>query len=227
MKAWWKVQAARIDALSLRERAFLFVSLLVCLVALADAVWLSPAQTRQKQLAARVKQQDVELQGLRAALQAAAASMASGNAKAIARDELQALRVRAQALDFDIGALTQGAAGSDGLQAVLLKFLRRHDGLTLVNTSTLGSEILQVKAAPNAATPAPAAAQPQAGGSAPVPVLVRRNLALTVAGPYLKLMAYVDTLERELPGVRWGELRLTSDPNATQLSLQVSVVGLR
>ena len=39
MKAWWKIQSGRINALSLRERAFLFVTLIICLLALADTLW--------------------------------------------------------------------------------------------------------------------------------------------------------------------------------------------
>ena len=49
MKAWWLAQMARIDNLSLRERIFLFLSILVCALALADTLWLSPAQTAHKQ----------------------------------------------------------------------------------------------------------------------------------------------------------------------------------
>ena len=45
MKAWWAIQAGRINALSLRERLFLFLSLLVVILAIADVLWLNPAQT--------------------------------------------------------------------------------------------------------------------------------------------------------------------------------------
>ena len=44
MKAWWIAQSARINALSLRERLFLFISLLVVALALADLIWLTPQE---------------------------------------------------------------------------------------------------------------------------------------------------------------------------------------
>ena len=48
---------ARIEALSLRERIFLFLSVLVVCGAVFDALWLSPAQTVRKQLLMRFEKQ--------------------------------------------------------------------------------------------------------------------------------------------------------------------------
>ena len=40
MKTWWEIQLVRIDALTLRERVFLFISILAASIAFADMVWL-------------------------------------------------------------------------------------------------------------------------------------------------------------------------------------------
>ena len=53
MKQWWQVQAARIDAMTLRERVILFLVLIFVALAMADALLLSPAQTAHKQVVQR------------------------------------------------------------------------------------------------------------------------------------------------------------------------------
>ena len=65
MKNWWTLQSARINALSLRERVFLFLSVLACGMALVDVVWWSPAQVAHKQLTQRFEKQSAELKRVR------------------------------------------------------------------------------------------------------------------------------------------------------------------
>ena len=65
MKDFWKRQARRIDALSLRERAIMFASLAVALVAATDALVLSPRSAEQKAVATRLRAQATELMALR------------------------------------------------------------------------------------------------------------------------------------------------------------------
>ena len=47
---WWLPHAARIDAISLRERILLFVTAVACVAALGYWGWLSPAQDAHGQL---------------------------------------------------------------------------------------------------------------------------------------------------------------------------------
>ena len=50
---------------------------------------------------------------------------------------------------------------------------------------------------------------------------------MTVAGPYPELIRYVQTLERALPALRWGEMKLLGDVQPPRLSLQVSVLEVQ
>ena len=50
---------------------------------------------------------------------------------------------------------------------------------------------------------------------------------MKVAGPYAELVRYVKNLESALPALRWGALRLQSDKQPPELTLQVYVVGVR
>lgn len=207
MKAWWALQAARIDALSLRERVFLFLSLIACGLALVDALWLAPAQGEHRELRQRVIRQTAELTRLREELRASAAQP---DARRQLRDELEQLKQRNEALTRDIASTASSAVAGAALQQVLVQFLRKHEGLTLVQATTQ---------APEAALPQDA---PNPGIS--LPGLRRQGLMLTVAGPYPELIRYVQTLEHALPTLRWGDMKLAGDLKPPQLSLQVSVV---
>lgn len=199
MKRWWTLIAARIDALSLRERVFLFASLLVVCMLLADVLWLSPAQALHGQMKQRFAAQDTELQRLRDELKRSSTETGPGRQM---REELAALRERVAALDQEIAQTPTTAAEATPLSRVLVHFLRRHPGLVLVRTATLAGD--------------------KAGGQeGATPGLKRQGLELTVAGPYAELIRYVQTLERALPALRWGTMKMVSDKRATELTLQV------
>jgi MSHA biogenesis protein MshJ len=208
LKAWWDKQSARVDALSLRERVFLFVSVLAVGLAAGDSLWLSPAQVAYKQVTQRFATQNSELVRLRAELGAAGQPVDASKA---VRAEIEAETVKLDALSQDIKAIAPLAEGGPALEQVLVQFLRRHDGLTLLGVGTMQQDL--------AAAPANAA---QAVGVG----VVKRGLELRVSGPYAELVRYVKALENALPSLRWGPMLLKSDKQqASELTLQVYVVG--
>jgi MSHA biogenesis protein MshJ len=204
MKRWWTIISARVDALSLRERVFLFVTLLVLCMLMANVLWLTPAQQQHRQLTQRFAAQDVELQTLREELKNTSGE--TGEAK-LKREQLAQMRERLAAVNAEIAATPQAREGETPLARVLVHFLRRHEGLVLVRTATL----------------APENRSAQAAGE--VTGLRRQGLELTVAGPYGELARYVQTLERALPALRWGTMKMNSEQLPAQLTLQVWLVG--
>ena len=206
MKKWLSVQFTRIDGFSLRERVFLFLSILACLVASADTFWLAPAQAEhalQKQL---FNKQTADLKRLRDELRAMPAPVDPSSALNV---ELALTNAHLEMLDRSIKELSLTSKGVAPLAQVLVHFLRRYDNLTLVRTTTL------------TAPPASGATD----GVVAVPGLFRQGLELTVAGSYAELMGMVQTLEGAMPALRWGEMRLVAGKQPTQLTLQVFVVG--
>lgn len=212
MKSWWKIQSVRIDALNLRERAFLFITVLVVCMALVEFAVLSPAQTQQRQVAQRFKTQDADLRKLQDEFEILSKGVDAGPGKAM-RAELATVKARLAEVNQAIGKVPTAAIDGTPLSEVLVHFLRKHEGLTLVKTVTLG--------APAASPSAVASAMALVSG-APV---VRQGLELTVAGPYSELVRYVQTLEHSLPALRWGTMRLVSDKQPPQLTLQVYLSG--
>lgn len=205
MKRWWTVLATRIDALSLRERAFLFLTLLVLCLLLADVLWLAPARTLHQQLSRRLATQDVELQRLRDELKSTGGETGPGHQM---REALAQLRERLAVVNREIAATPQADADGTPLSKVLVHFLRRHEGLTLVRTATLAADGRHTD-----------------GEAATVGALKRQGLELTVAGSYAELTRYVQTLERALPALRWGSMKLESQNQPAELTLQVWLVG--
>lgn len=209
MKAWWEKYATRIDAFSLRERMFLFVAVLACCMALTDMVWLTPAQQAQRQLVQRFGAQTTELNRLRADLQTT--GRPSDEALALRR-ELESIQSKIDAVNDEIQTSGSTDAGGPALEQVLMEFLRRQDGLTLLGTGTLPAE---PRAAPG-------------GGTAKIaPGLTRRGMELRVAGPYPELVRYLKALETALPTLRWGPMQLKADKPVPELTLQVYLVGVQ
>lgn len=207
LKLWWNKQAARIDALSLRERAFLFVSVIACCMALADVVWLSPAQMAHKQVKQRFDAQGAELDRLRGDLKTMAQPV---DASKVVRDDLQKEADQLEAVNQDIKTLVPITDGGPALEQVLVQFLRRHEGLTLLSVGTLAKE--------------PASTPGATAGAVPVG-LTKQGMELKVSGPYPELVRYVKTLESALPSLRWGMMQLKSGKQPPELTLQVYVVG--
>ena len=210
MKKQWVLLQERIDALSLRERVFLFVSLIALVLALADVLWLSPAQTAYKQLAQRFASQSSELDRLRAELRSVAQPI--DPAKAV-RDDILAASGHLDALNKEIETLLPLAQNGPALEQVLVQFLRRQDGLVLLGLTM--------------AKPESAAAPGGVPGAVVSAGLIKKGMELRISGPYVELVRYVKTLEGALPALRWGAMQLKSEKQPPELSLQVYVVGVQ
>jgi MSHA biogenesis protein MshJ len=203
MRRWWQILSTRVDALSLRERVFLFATLLVCSMVLVDVLWLSPTQTLYRQLTQRFAAQNSELQRLQEELKRESGDSGPGK---LMRDELAQVKARLAEVNQEIGKVPASALNETSMQKVLVHFLRRHEGLTLVRTATLSADSML-------------------GPESLAAGVDRQGLELTVAGPYPELIRYVQTLERSLPALRWGGMKIVSDKQPVLLTLNVSLVG--
>lgn len=209
MKQQWQQLVLRVDAMQLRERVFLFLAILICILALADTIWLSPAQLVNKQAKLRFSAQGVELERLRKELNALAQPV---DASKVVRDEIAQANQRLDAINQDIRAVAPLAEGGPAIEQALVQFLRRQEGLTLLRTETLQPDATDRAGAPP--------------GTAAQSILLRRGLELSVSGSYAQLVRYVQTLENALPTLRWGNLQLKTTKQKPELTLQVYVVGV-
>lgn len=212
-KTWLELQFARINALSLRERAFLFLSVVAAGMALIDVLWLSPAQVAHTQLTQRFEKQNAELQRLRETLRTMAKPVDVNKA---VYTEITEINSRLAAVNQTIKEVAPASAQATPLVQVLTQLLRRQEGLTLVLTSAVAPEAAVASAVQGAGT---AASGMPAG-------FTRQGVELIVSGSYAELTRYVQTLETSLPYVRWGVMKLKSDKIPPELTLQLFLVGV-
>jgi len=204
MKQRWQALVQRLDALSVRERLILFVTVLVGMAAALDTLWLAPAQQAYRQLDGRLVKQSAELSALRDALRA---DPGRDDVNRAVREQLTQTVSQMAQVNQQIQKLLPGTQGSTPLAQVLVHLLKRQPGLTLLRTEALPPEL-------------PGPGNDQGAGHLP-PGLLRRGVALTVSGSYSDLTRYVATLESALPYVRWGVLSLKADSGPAELTLQL------
>ena len=199
MKDAWKRWSRRIDALTVRERVILFLSIAMAAVAATDAAVLSPRASDQKQLTLKLRAQTTEIEALRQQISRADAAVQSPAGRA-----LQALReAEAERADLDAEINRRLADGSSGtrLGPLLERVLRRHERLTLLKLQT-GT---------------PVVTQP---GALPL-----QGVELGLRGSYPDLAQYVADLEHNLPGLRWEELSIVRHDGAAELRTRVALLG--
>jgi MSHA biogenesis protein MshJ len=206
MKLRWEVLLARLNLLSLRETVLLFLSIIAMCTLLVYTFLVSPAQVVNKELQQLFAKQNAELQRTRTEFKSVATPV---DTQKILRDEIAAVKISLDAVNRTISGVATEAPLP--LAQVLVHLLRQHERLTLLRTSTVTPEMAIGKAT-------------QAVSALPVG-LTRQGVELTVSGPYSELTRYIETLENELPHVRWGTMKLISENPPTELTLQLFVVG--
>lgn len=205
----WQTQAKRIDALSLRERVFLFLSIALVLAAVLDQFLIAPLTAEQALARQNQQRQATELKTLRQQFAEATQLNAADSPQGQLRAAIRAAQGETLELDQQLQQRSGLLDNQSQLPEVMGRLLRQQGRLTLVKLQTLDD-----------------AALPQSGSATPSS-LKWRGVELQVSGDYLDLMRYLAELEAALPTLRWGELRLSSDSGRALLQLQVFLVGGR
>lgn len=204
----WARMGQRVDRLSLRERVILFASVALVMLAVLDQTVLSPILKEQRERSARLVSRGTELGQLRSQVDALALEKPQGNQeedRLLA--EVRAARAEQQALAERLAAARSETALPVRLPELLGRVLKRHERLTLVQLASRAPA-----AAASAATATPEAQTWQ-------------RAELSVAGHYADLVRFVAELERSLPGLRWGDLRLSTEATPPVLTLQLWLQG--
>lgn len=219
LRARWERQAKRIDALSLRERAIVFLSIVAVMAALFDTLVLSPQSARDKLRSEAQARQAAEIGQLREQF-VAASRVSAGSPAAQLQAQLEAAKAERQNLDSALRRASSVNA-AEGLSAVLQRLLAQQPGLVLERLTLLDDTPVNLPAA--ASAPAPQGAPPR------MPGMSWQGVELQVQGRYGDTQRYVQALERELPALRWGEMRLSSNgPNeAPRLLAQIYLLKVQ
>ena len=219
--------AARMDALSLRERGMVFGATIAVLAFAGNTVVLAPQDAKQAALRTQIEQQ----QAASAAIDAEIAARVEGSRidpDAQSRTRLNTMQQEMGQLGSELLALEHGLVPPERMGPLVEGILRANVRLKLVSMRTLPAEPLTapgaVPAAP-AAPAAPATPGPAAGGD--VPLLYRHGVEVTVRGNYLDMVDYMSTLDAMPTRMFWGRAQLDVETYPTaRLTLTLHTLSL-
>jgi MSHA biogenesis protein MshJ len=229
MKRFWLKWSARIDALTLRERAMVFAAAAASIVFLAYSVFLNPLFARQAALRAQISQQRNNVAGIEAditqKIQAYALDPDSAN-----RARLAVIKADMAQLDTGLRAMQKGLVAPERIAPLLESILKANARLRLVSMKTLPVASLGTERARLAAGPKRQQFGQEPGrerAPQPAELLYRHGVQVAVRGNYLDMVNYMSALEAMPAQLFWGKAQLDVDeyPNA-QLTLTLYTLSL-
>ena len=215
--------AARMDALSLRERGMVFGATVAVLAFAGHTFVLAPQDAKQTALRTQIDQQHAAI----AAIDGEITARVEGSRidpDAQSRARLNTMQQEMGQLGSQLLALEHGLVPPERMGPLVDGILRANGRLKLVSMRTLPAEPL---AAPGAA-PAPATAAGAAPAAASdVPLLYRHGVEVTVRGNYLDMVDYMSALDAMPTRMFWGRARLDVEtyPSA-RLTLTLHTLSL-
>lgn len=196
LKTQFKGVADRIDAMSLRERGLIFVTVLVVLYFVAANLLFGPANAEKDRLQAQVNQIHAETQALDTQIQGILAGRAQ-DPDAAKREKVAALQANLQQMDSALNQTTSGLVPPKEMTRLVEQMLSKNHGLRVLKVESL-----------------PAAPLIEGGadsGNAPGTMIYKHGMRIELQGGYLDILRYLKSLE-ELPWkLFWGQVTLKTD----------------
>lgn len=236
MKARWQQLAARIDALSQRERVLVFAVVVAALALLGNLAVLGPLQGRQDALRKQIAQQRSTLAETHQAIARKVAEAGADPDQAL-RTQLSTVRADTAHMSESLRAMQTGLVPPERIAPLLETILRANGRLKLVSMQTLpvgslndmGKDDADADAAKPAANPAASAASTAAasGVAKQSDLLYRHGVELTVRGSYLDMVDYMGALEALPTQLFWGKAQLQVEQYPTvRLTLTLYTLSL-
>jgi len=189
----FKALLARIDDMSLRERALLFASIGLVALLLAYVALLDPALRRQKALIDRLNREQNQVAEIRAQIERL---IRGGEGRAAHPEEaaIAALKRQIDDIDSALAARQSGLIAPERLPALLKDILGRSKTVELESLRILPGVPVRAGAGETG--------------------LYRHGVELSVKGSYFDLLRYLEELEKRGQALLWGtvELRVEQYP---------------
>jgi MSHA biogenesis protein MshJ len=192
----------RVDALSMRERAMVFVAVLVALLFTANAFLFAPVRAQQRLLEHSIADKRTQAQALEKQMQLMLDSM-TRDPDAENRARLEALRAQISQMDEELGRLVAGFVSPREMAKFVEEALRKSRGLEFVKVENIPPRSLAEEGGTSAA---------DAGKTPPPDVGVyQHGLRIEMKGSYPEIVAYLRALEALPWKVFWGEVSLETE----------------
>lgn len=224
-KQQWQNLAERIDAMSLRERALIFLAAALVLITLLNTLLIKPQLARQQAISKNLVQTQTVTNALQTQIQSLVRAR-SADPDAPLRERMAKLQAESADADRVLQEIQSGLIAPLQMPDLLDDILRRNRGLRLVSLKTLPVENLaaapDTKAASGGETEKPAPAD-----AASVPAVYKHGVEIAVQGSYLDLLRYLRAMEASPWRMFWGKADLIADtyPKAT-LTLRLHTLSL-
>ncbi len=207
----------RIDAMSLRERAIIFVALLAGVFVAADQLVLKPLSLERERVQRQLKTKQEQTQSYERQLQVMLTGTDDPNSPVA--QKILALQQQLSTLDDILSKSTGGLVSPRDMAKLVEEILSRHRQLTVVRLESLTPEPIQEA---GAAAPTGSAAAPPTHASGGESGLYKHGMRIVVKGTYHDLLAYLRTLEGLHWKVFWGKVTLEAeDYPVSQLTLEL------
>ncbi len=204
MKAYWDRLSARVDKMSLRERAMVLAGVLVLLYVAFDALSFTPTAARRKAVVDQLNQRRNEIVVLQAQLQGRGSA---SDPDAANRLRLKEARDEIAALESDAKQQSAQLISADRMRSVLQQMVASRPGLQLVELRTLPRSTVVMAAEPQKSSPEVSARDSQAAPDQ-AGTIYKHGVELTVQGRYLDLLAYLKQIEALPVRLYWDKLEM-------------------
>jgi len=222
----------RIDALTLRERAAVFLAVLAVMFFIWNSYLMADINNKERLLKAQLQQKQAERMGLNVELQNDI-SQGQEDPNALARKKLDMLREQLQEVKAQVMKATGQLVPPGKMADILEHVLASTRGLDLLQVKGLGSSALlktdnskdgkQAESAGSTKQQAPAdVASPQ-----PLDNAYKHGLKIVFNGSYMSTLEYVKKLEALHSGFLWDrlELKVKNYPD-TEVAITVYTLSL-
>jgi MSHA biogenesis protein MshJ len=228
MKQQWLTFAARVDAMSQRERIMSFAASAALLVFAVHMLVIGPLLRKQELLRSQVIQQQNNIAGINEQI-TQKLQEAAADPDAPARARLAAVRDESGRLGESLRTMQKGLVAPERVAPLLESILRANGRLKMVSVRTLPVEPLSSigsKKNAGAATPV-AAPDASAVTTTKRDLLFRHGVEVTVRGSYLDMVDYMTTLESLPTQLFWGKAQLdVEDYPSVRLTLTLYTLSL-
>jgi MSHA biogenesis protein MshJ len=215
MNPHWENIEKKVNGLSLRERAVVFVAAAVALVWLTNILFIDPLLAEQKKVSVKVQQQQEKLKEIQAQLDASSqARMAVANSPL--RQRIEQVKQQVEDGGAYLRSLQERMVAPEKMAELLEQVLKQHGRLQLVDLKTLPATPLIDKEAakPGGIVTAPAS---EVAGEIASAVAAQENQAfkhgviISVRGSYLDLLQYLTDLEHMPTQMFWGNVEMKAE----------------
>ena len=212
-----KQLAVRIDAMSLRERAIIFLVILAGLFMLANNVVFSSLRQEQQRLNRDVQAKLKELHAMSTQTQETLAQLAL-DPEALARARIAQLKQTLSTQEASVANVVRGLVTPRDMPRLVQQILARNRGLQVVRVENLPAEPLYSDNQTSGTIPKDPNATAQ---------VYKHGMRIELRGQYLDMVRYLRALEAMPAKVFWSKVHYAAEtyPNS-HLTLDIYTIGL-